>query len=248
MALDRWSRVALALLLPCGLACARAGEPAPGDDAAGGEPGEGGRRTGQGGKGEAGKGGAPGGEGGAALVDAAIPGLDMSEGGASGEPDAAPDLARDLGGAGGMPGGGLCTEGGDCTAVIGKLDGWLVDESCKGPRTGADCAGAWCDGKRPALDTTFRLMGAAADPGKTFLVTLVVRGVSECKQYQGGRRRVAAQKPAGMSQDMWYVGGMPEGLPGTPWNIHGLHVRPKPAGEPADYYLNACGAGQAETH
>jgi hypothetical protein len=69
-------------------------------------------------------------------------------------------------GGGGAPG-SLCKPDGDCTAVVGKLDGFLFEESCKGPHTGADCPAVWCDGKPPAQDVPFKLTGAAADPGKT---------------------------------------------------------------------------------
>ena len=213
-----------------------------------------------GGGGTTGRGGAPGGAGGD--VGAMGGGAGGAGGAGSGGRDAAaPDAARESGpgGAGDAvlpdvaagddmrPTRGACTSDGDCTALVGQLDGFLVDESCKGPRGGADCPGQWCD-KSNALETSFKLSGGAADPAQIFEVTLQVRGVSECKVYEGGKRRVLSQQERNAEGDAWYAGGVPQGLPDTPWNIHGIHVSPKIVGEANDYYLNACGAGQSETH
>jgi hypothetical protein len=238
--MPRWIVAAGALSLMAPLACGQAssGRPPPAGtgEATGGSGGSGGR--------DVDASSIVGGSGGA-VVDAALqfdtapPPADAAVRDAP-----SPDGRSDGGGAPGS----LCTPEGDCTAVVGKLDGFLFEESCKGPHTGADCPSVWCDGKPPAQDVPFKLTGAAADSSKTFQVTLQIRGVSECKQYQGGTRRVPAQQARGAEGDQWYVGGMAEGLPDTPWNIVGLHVTPRVGGEANDYYLNACGAGQSETH
>jgi hypothetical protein len=238
--MPRWILAAGALSLMAPLACGQAssGRPPPGAAGSGGSGGE------DVDAGSAGTGG------GTAVLDAALP-RDSARPAADAPvrdapfPEAGDARSPD---SGGTAPGSLCTTDGDCTAVVGKLDGFLFEESCKGPHTGADCPAVWCDGKPTAQNVPFKLTGAAADPSKTFQVTLRIRGVSECKQYQGGMRRVAAQQASGAEGDEWYVGGMAEGLPDTPWNIIGLHVTPKVRGEANDYYLNACGAGQSETH
>src|SRR6185369_13364275 len=74
-----------------------------------------------------------------AAADAPVRDARSPEGGGARSPDGGAD-------SGGAAPGSLCTPDGDCTAVVGKLDGFLFEESCKGPHTGADCPAAWCDG------------------------------------------------------------------------------------------------------
>jgi hypothetical protein len=216
---------------------------------AGGSGGTGGT-AGAGGGGSAGSGGSAG-TGGAAGSGGS--GGSAGAGGSGGARSDArtassPDRPAPPDGAPPASGGGLCT-GGDCRAAVAGLDGFFDDESCQGPRMGSDCIGVWCASGMKIQTKEFKLTGPAGDPSKTFAVTLHVRGVAECKSYQGGQRRVAAHAGKDALHDQWYVGGTPVGIDtGNPWNSQELHVTPPVMGEANNYYMNSCGQGQGESH
>jgi hypothetical protein len=218
---------------------------------AGPTPGTGGSSSGSGGTGgSAGSGGSAGTGGGAGSDGSA--GTGGAGGSGGGRMDARPASVPDSGGGvvrdAPVSTGGLCTAG-DCRASVGGLDGFLIDESCQGPRMGSDCIGVWCASGMRNQMRQFQLVGPAADASKTFAITVRVRGVAECKSYSGGMRRVAAHQGRGDLHDQWYVGGTPVGITsGNPWNSQELHVTPPVAGEANDYYMNACGMGQGESH
>jgi hypothetical protein len=214
----------------------------------------GGGAGGGGAGGAAGAGGAGGGTGGAPPRDAG--------GGTGGRDAAAPaDMAPGMGGNGGMgpPVGGSLCNGGDCTNVIGMMDGYFIDESCASGRIGPDCTAAWCNGRGGKKEQMFTLTGAAADASKRFEVTVDIKGVQECKEMSGGMRRTVNMQAAEGDQDMFWIGGNPAGIDyaatppgGNPWNTQELHVTPPVAGEVNNYFLNSCASrtagGRGESH
>jgi hypothetical protein len=226
----------------------------------GGTVGQGG--SGGGGSGGGGSGGATGGSGGAGGTGGTMP-RDAGGTGGTGGRDASMgsvDMAPPgMGGMGGGPiAGNLCSNG-DCTGVIGMLDGFFIDESCGSGRIGPDCVAQWCNGRGAKKEQMFKLTGAASDASKRFEVTLDIKGVQECKEMSGGMRRTTQMQPPEGDQDMLWIGGNPAGVDytanpptGSPWNTQELHVDPPVAGEANNYFMNSCASrnagGRGESH
>jgi hypothetical protein len=164
-------------------------------------------------------------------------------GGAAGTPDASPDLSP----ADTAPSpadaaitGGLCTAG-DCRALAGNFDGFLYDHPCSDGGRGFDCAGPMCVGGTSTHTQAFAIKG---DPGKVYELTFKVRGIVEAKNYQDGKRRATGLDPGATGGDLWYEGGT---APLSTYNSYELHVTPKVAGAPNDYFLNSRD-GSTENH
>jgi hypothetical protein len=87
----------------------------------------------------------------------------------------------------------------------------------------------------------FAIKGEA---GKVYQVTFRVKGIVEAKNYSGGRRRAMGLDPGNAGGDQWYEGGE---APNSTYNTYELHVTPKVAGAPNDYFLNARD-GSGEDH
>jgi hypothetical protein len=135
------------------------------------------------------------------------------------------------GGSGGTPG-ALCTAG-DCRAIVGDFDGFLYSHPCGDRGTGFDCLGSMCSGGSSTRKQSFTIKGDAA---KTYELTFTVRGIVEPKNYSGGKRRATGLDASNTGGDMWYEGGT---APRSTYNTYELHVTPKVAGAPNDYFLNA---------
>ena len=157
------------------------------------------------------------------------------------------------GGSGGQAGQGgsagsaaSCCAGGDCKDCLSNMDGWVTKAECGMSQVNHDCDLPGCTNNTKTFASDFVLAGAAADPAKNFTITFNVRGVVECKTYNGGMNRIgsnATQSPTGVN--LFYAGGS---VPGSSYNTHELHVEPKNDVGPSDWYLNACPTGFSEQH
>jgi hypothetical protein len=100
-----------------------------------------------------------------------------------------------------------------------------------------------CSGNARDSSKTFIVKG---DPRRTYSMTLRIRGVTEAKNYTGGKRRVARGMDASPTGgDMWYEGGT---VPFSDYNSYELYVTPPVAGGPNDYYLNSRDASGEGDH
>jgi hypothetical protein len=136
------------------------------------------------------------------------------------------------GGTGGGTPGALCT-GGDCTAIVGNFDGFLYDHPCSDRGTGFDCLGSMCSGGTSTRTQTFTIKG---EPDRVYELTIRVRGIVESKNYSGGKRRAMSLDGSNTGGDQWHEGGT---APNSTYNTYELHVMPKVAGAPNDYFLNS---------
>ena len=162
---------------------------------------------------------------GSAEITAGSAGVSMGGGGSNGQAGQA--------GSGGAA--VSCCAGGDCKDCISNMDGWLTKSECGMSQVNHDCDLPACTNNTKTFNANFALSGAAADPAKNFFVTFNVRGVVECKTYNGGMNRIgnnATQSPTGVN--LFYEGGT---VPGSSYNTHELHVQPKNDAGPSDWYL-----------
>lgn len=170
--------------------------------------------------GSGGSGGSPGGSGG-------------SPGGSGGSP----------GGSGGMEPTGNCS--GDCTAVLGKLDGWpnldppasvTGPDGIQGPGAKDNVPTAVCQQSenRPDHGTLFKeahwqLKGPGITAGSNYKVVLQITGVVECKTYQNLAACPRAEnKGRGGTYNLWCPGGKDPPLTSQPdhYNTVMLSVTP----------------------
>ncbi len=179
------------------------------------------------------------GTGGSVEMSAGSAGVSMGGSGSSGQAGQAGQA-----GSGGAP--LSCCAGGDCKDCVSNMDGWLTKSECGMSQVNHDCDLPACTNNTKTFTGNFVLSGAAANPANNFRVTLNVRGVVECKTYNGGMNRIgnnATQTPTGVN--LFYEGGT---VPGSSYNTHELHVEPKNDAGASDWYLNACPTGFGEQH
>ncbi|HEX3697259.1 MAG TPA: hypothetical protein VH374_17925 [Polyangia bacterium] len=167
-----------------------------------------------------------------------------------------PDGGNDTsGGTGGMMGTGgaaptaICTQQGDCTAVL-KMDGAYninppesrqMSDGLEGPTGNDGVPGVVCvptddsklDTSTPFKQWHWQLMGPGITMGTNYMVTIHITGVLECKTYNGGCTRPADQGRDG-TYDMWCPNGVD---PPDHWNTEMLSVT-------ADKSSTAAGIGQ----
>ena len=129
-----------------------------------------------------------------------------------------------------MGGGGVC-QGGDCTSIVGEFDGYMFVYPCT--TSAAGCMACPAD-KKLTITREFKVNG---DSSKVYQVDFNVKGVVESKNYTGGIRRSTMPLDASATGgDLWYEGGT---FAESTYSTYELHVLPKVAGAPNDYYLNA---------
>jgi hypothetical protein len=153
------------------------------------------------------------------------------------------------GAAGGSGGGGTGPSGdctGDCTAVIGKLDGWanLDPPAQVQPPDGIQGAGAKdnvptavCANSEQRPDhgvllkeAHWQLKGPGIVKGQNYAVELRIVGVVECKEYESlGKCPRAANQGRGAKYDLWCPGATDPPLTSQPnhYNTDMISVTPE---------------------
>jgi hypothetical protein len=128
--------------------------------------------------------------------------------------------------------------------VVGAFDGFLFTSRCGDGGTGYDCLNSLnncSDGQSTELLRAFPIAGEA---GKTYDVTVRIRGIVELKNYNNDTRAAGNASNADSDPNFWAEGGT---IPQSTYNTYELNISPAVAGA-ANHYLINSRDGSNEDH